>query len=77
VRIRLEGTREECQQAAPLLAHVVNVVSVSQPYPNRGQGRLVRVYLEVRLDPECAAAPPAPERPRATIRRGGRELPAP
>jgi hypothetical protein len=78
VKIRLEGTHPECQQAALRLAELFDVVSVSDPYPNRGRSRLVRVYLEVRLgregdvDHDDATAPP-----RATIRRAGRELPAP
>src|SRR6266536_1331424 len=52
VRIRLEGTRQECQQAAPRLAELFEVVSVSDPYPNRSGSRLVRVYVEVRLGRE-------------------------
>ncbi|HEX8860290.1 MAG TPA: hypothetical protein VGC06_14605 [Actinomycetes bacterium] len=49
VKIRLEGTSQECQQAAPRLAEVFEVVSISQPSPNRGCSLLVRVYVEVRL----------------------------
>ena len=49
VKIRLEGTPQECQQAAPRLAEVFDVVSVSDPYQNRGRSLLVRVYVEVRL----------------------------
>jgi len=45
----MEGTAEECQQATPRLAELFDVVSISDPYPNRGQSRLVRVYLEIRL----------------------------
>lgn len=78
-KIRLEGTRQECEQAAPRLAEVFDVVSVSDPYPNRGRSLLVRVYVEVRLGPQrgvdhdhtTALAP------RVTIHRAGRELPAP
>jgi len=70
---------DECQQAAPLLGELFEVVSISDPYPNRGRSRRVRIYVEVRLgdqrhgDPDEAAA----RRPRATIRRTGRELPPP
>lgn len=78
VRIRLEGTRQECQRAAPRLAELFEVVSISQPYPNRGRSLLVRVHVEIRLGPERGvnqddAAAPA----QATIYRAGRELPAP
>jgi hypothetical protein len=78
VKIRLEGTPTECDQAAPRLAEVFDVVSVSDPYPNRGRSQLVRVYVEVRLGPQRnvdhdrATAPT-----RATIHRAGRELSAP
>lgn len=78
MKIRLEGTPKECEQAAPRLAEVFDVVSVSDPYPNRGRSLLVRVYVEVRLGSERdvghddAIAPP-----RATIHRAAQELPAP
>jgi hypothetical protein len=75
VKIRIEGTLEECQQATPQLAEVFDVVSVSDPYPNRGRSRLVRVYVEIRLAEQRQADDGAtPRRARATIRRAGREL---
>jgi hypothetical protein len=49
VMIRIEGTLRECQQATTRLAEVFDVVSISDPYPNRGRSSLVRVYLEIRL----------------------------
>ena len=78
MKIRLEGTRQECEQAAPRLAEVFDVVSVSDPYPNRGRSLLVRVYVEVRLGAERDVDhDQAPTRSRVTIHRTGRELPAP
>ena len=79
VKIRLEGTPEECQQAAPRLAEVFEVVSISDPYPNRGHSRLVRVYLEIRLADQRQVDHDGTttRRPRATIQRAGRELPPP
>jgi hypothetical protein len=76
VKIRIEGT-QECQQARPQLAELFDVVSVSDLYPNRGRSRLVRVYLDIRLDHQRQAGQDATSvrRPRATIRRTGRELP--
>ena len=73
MKIRLDGTPTECEQAAALLGHVLDVVSVSDPYPNRGRSRLVGVYVEARLDP-----PPEPAEPRrrVTLHRLDRELPA-
>jgi hypothetical protein len=79
VKIRLEGTLQECQQAAPGLAELFDVVSVSDPYANRGRSRLVRVYVEIRLGEQRQADPDGAteRRPRATIRRAERELPPP
>ncbi len=79
MKIRLEGTREECVQVALRLAEVFDVVSVSDLYPNRGRSLLVRVYVEVclgrerQVEHDDATGPP----PRARISRAGRELPAP
>jgi hypothetical protein len=77
VKIRLEGTPQECEQAAPRLAEVFDVVSVSDPYPNRGRSLLVRVYVEVRLGTGRDVDHDTPMPLRATIQRAGRELPAP
>jgi hypothetical protein len=74
VKIRIEGTPEECQQATPQLAEVFDVVSISNPYPNQGQSRLVRVYVEIRLAEQRQVDNGATTRARATIRRAGREL---
>jgi hypothetical protein len=63
VRLRLHGTPAECDHAARRLAEVFDVVSVSGPYPDRGPSRLVRVYLELRLDPAPPAAPAGPDQP--------------
>jgi hypothetical protein len=62
VKIRLEGLEQECQVVAARLCSVLDVVSVSEPYANRGASRLVRVYVEVRLNPAvpdvtCTADP--------------------
>jgi len=79
MKLRLEGTPDECEQAAALLGQTFAVVSVSDPYPNRGRSRLVRVYVEVRLDPEPTLPGPAelaePRRCPVTLHRLDRELP--
>jgi hypothetical protein len=51
VKIRLEGLEEECRHVTARLCSVLDVVSVSAPHANRGASRLVRVYVEARLDP--------------------------
>jgi hypothetical protein len=77
MKLRLEGTLAECEQAAALLSQTFEVVSASDPYPNRGRSRLVRVYVEVRLGPRphpdraYRAVPPtrhAPSRPSGAAR---------
>jgi hypothetical protein len=51
MKIRLWGTDDECRQMAQLLidAPGFEVVSVSEPYADRGASVLVRVFLEARL----------------------------
>jgi hypothetical protein len=49
MKLRLHGTREECEEAARRLAELFQVVAVSPAYPDRGPSVLVRVYVEVRL----------------------------
>lgn len=63
MKIRLWGTEEECRAAAERLMCTPGLVvlSVSEPYPDRGASVLVRVFLEVRLDP-----PPAVQRVTGT-----------
>jgi hypothetical protein len=50
VKLRLHGTVGEVAETTRRLVQVLDVVSVSDPYPDRGPSVLVRVYLEVRLD---------------------------
>jgi hypothetical protein len=69
VKVRLHGTREEVAEATRRLVDVLDVVAVSDPYPDRGASVLVRIYLEVRLDPAPAADPARP------ARRPSRQLP--
>ncbi len=66
MKLRLHGTPAECDLAARRLADVFQVVSVSQPYPDRGTSVLVRAYLEVRLDPAdpSRSAGPPPGNPQ-------------
>jgi hypothetical protein len=50
MKLRLTGTQAECAKLAFLLRYGppdLEVVEVSQPYPNRGGSGQVRVYLEV------------------------------
>ena len=67
--MRLHGTPAEVAQATRRLVEAFDVVAVSQPYPDRGASVLVRVYLEVRLDPPGSATPASPGRPARRARR--------
>lgn len=49
MKLRLHGTPEECAETVGRLRQVFDVVSVSEQYKDRGEGKLVRVYVEVRL----------------------------
>lgn len=71
MKLRLHGTREEVAEATRRLIEVLDVVAVSEPYRDRGASVLVRVYLEVRLDPASPAnpAPAGPGRPAGRSRR--------
>jgi hypothetical protein len=66
VKLRLHGTLEEVTEATRRLVEVLEVVSVSDPYPDRGASVLVRVYLEVRLP---STPPAATTRPTSPARR--------
>jgi hypothetical protein len=74
VKLRLWGTPAEVDQATRRLVETFDVVAVSGPYPDRGPSVLVRVYLEVRLDPPppTATSGPSPDRPAWRPRRGER-----
>jgi hypothetical protein len=72
VKVRLHGTAAEVAEATRRLVEVLDVVSVSEPYPDRGASVLVRVYLEVRPGPATPATPPGPGR---TAHRPRRALP--
>jgi hypothetical protein len=48
MRIRLHGTEQECREAVSRIEQQFSVVSVSEPYPDRGASVLVRVDIETR-----------------------------
>ena len=73
VKIRLHGTSEECTAAAERLCQVLTVLSVSEPYPDRGASALVRVYVEARIEaPVRVTSTTEPvRRPRRALPPGG------
>ena len=69
MKIRLHGTVEECSRAAERLCQVLDVVSISEPYPDRGRSVLVRVYVEARLPQGDARSQPSAPRAAPPSRR--------
>ena len=49
MKIRIMATPAEAAAAVAALRKVLDVVEVDGPRPNRGDSKLVRVYVEVRL----------------------------
>lgn len=58
MKIRLHGTRGEVAWAVDRLNETFRLVSVSEPYADRGRSSLVRVYAEVRMPAEISAEEP-------------------
>jgi hypothetical protein len=48
MKVRLMGLEEECRAAVEALQAVFLVVQIDGPYPNRGDSKLVRFYVETR-----------------------------
>ena len=51
MKIRLTGLPAEIDQAIKALRDLpdLDVIQVDGPYPNRGDSRMVRMYIQVRL----------------------------
>jgi len=51
MKIRLMGLPAEIDQAVEALSAtpLLDLIEVTDPYPNRGTSRMVRVYIEARL----------------------------
>ena len=63
MKIRLHGTADECHEVAERLAGIIEVLAISDPYPDRGASVLVRVYVEARLAPPVHVTSTAETRP--------------
>lgn len=68
MKIRLHGTADECREVAERLAAVVEVLAISEPYPDRGASVLVRVYVEARIAPPVHVTSTTEPRPRGRRR---------
>lgn len=54
VRVRLEGMTDEVQRIADAMQAAGCVLERSREYPNRGESRYVRVYLDRDLPKEVS-----------------------
>ena len=59
MKIRIMGLPAEVAPVIKALndADSLDVIEVSDPYPNRGDSRMVRVYIEAHLHAEGRAVP--------------------
>ena len=59
MKIRLSGLPAEINQAVSILTGTpaLDVIEVSSPYPNRGDSRIVRVYIEAQFRADGRADP--------------------
>jgi hypothetical protein len=59
MKIRLMGLPAEVDQAVIIIydAKAFNVIQVDGPYPNRGDSRMVRLYIEAQLRSDSGAVP--------------------
>ena len=57
MKIRIMGLPAEVTAVIQALsdAEFLDLIEVSDPYPNRGDSRQVRVYAEAQLHPDCGA----------------------
>ena len=49
MKLRLLGLPDECTATLAVLREHLDVVEVDGPYPNRGDSRQVRMYVEIRI----------------------------
>jgi hypothetical protein len=59
MKIRIMGLPAEVAPVIEALntADSLDMIEVSDPYPNRGDSRMVRVYIEAHLHAEGGAVP--------------------
>ena len=64
MKIRLMGLPSEVDQAVIMIrdAKIFDVVQLDGPYPNRGNSRLVRIYIEAQLRDEVCSFCEDPDR---------------
>ncbi|MBC7301030.1 MAG: hypothetical protein H5T78_08750 [Nocardia sp.] len=53
MKIRMSGTLAELRAARALLGETFDVREASEPYPNRGDSQLYRLYLDAEIRTEA------------------------
>lgn len=49
IKMRLHGTEKEIQESIKSLEKEFKLLSVSEPYPDRGKSQYVRVYIDAEI----------------------------
>ena len=64
MKIRLMGLPAEVDQAVTVIrdAKIFDIAQVDGPYPNRGDSRMVRLYIEAQLPDEVCSFCEDPDR---------------
>jgi len=62
MRIRLHGTSTENRQALAAIATILDIQTVSRPYPDRPPSQLERIYIDASTQPG-----PSPDRPGSSV----------
>ncbi len=59
MKIRLMGLPAEVTPIVKALqqTEALDVIQVDGPYPNRGDSRMIRIYIEARLHPDNGTVP--------------------
>lgn len=69
LKIRIWGKKEEAMQAVEQIKDRFDLLAVSPPYKDRGESKLVRVYVEADLLPDAAPPQVEPAKPKRTTRK--------
>lgn len=69
MKIRLMGLPDEVETAVDVIARLamVEVLQVSDPYPNRGDSRMVRVYVDAQFSEWVARSWLIGDRPEGSL----------
>ncbi|WP_331758541.1 hypothetical protein OG225_40750 (plasmid) [Nocardia sp. NBC_01377] len=64
MKFRITGTLDELHRARALLGETLHVREASEPYPNRGDSTLYRLYVDADLPTGTTTPAEAPDQGR-------------